>query len=156
MTKSTLHRCNTAMTERPRVDVSDKYCWWCPSCKTRKTIQEGSFFKKSHISLKQWLLLIHLWTKYSPVTSAAEDLEISRPSVVDAYQWLREVCSTKLLQAPIKLGGPGRVVQIDESLFRHKPKVCTIDMLHFRFLTDFTLSITEVGQLYKSNGCLVW
>ena len=39
------------------------------------------------------------------------------------YQWLREVCSTKLLQAPIILDGIGTIVQIDESLFLHKPKV---------------------------------
>ena len=30
--------------------------------------------------------------------------------------------------SPIMLGGPGVVVQIDESLFRHKPKV-----IQFRF-----------------------
>ena len=42
----------------------------------------------------------------------------------DVYQWLREVCTTRLIQdPPIVLGGPGKVVQIDESLFRHKPKV---------------------------------
>ena len=33
------------------------------------------------------------------------------------------VCTAKLLQTQIILGGPGVVVQIDESLFRHKPKV---------------------------------
>ena len=31
------------------------------------------------------------------------------------------MCSTKLLAIPIVLGGPQKVVQIDESLFRHKP-----------------------------------
>ena len=44
---------------------------------------------------------------------------------MDVYQWLREVCSTKPLANPIKLGGPGAVVQADESLFNHKPKVHT-------------------------------
>ena len=40
------------------------------------------------------------------------------------YQYFRDICSWKLLQdAPLKLGGPGVIVQIDESLFRHKPKV---------------------------------
>ena len=39
------------------------------------------------------------------------------------YQWLHEVCTAKLLQTQIILGGPGVVVQIDESSFRHKPKV---------------------------------
>ena len=35
-------------------------------------------------------------------------------------------CSTKLLATSIQLGGPGGLVQIDESLFRHKPKVRSI------------------------------
>ena len=68
--------------------------------------------------------MLHLWAKNDPVTSVADDIEVSRPSAIDAFQWLREVCSAKLLQNPILLGGPGKIVQIDESLFRHKPKVC--------------------------------
>ena len=58
-----------------------------------------------------------------PVTSVADDIEVSRSSAIDSYQWLREVYITKLLQNPIQLGGPGKIVKIDESLFRHKPKV---------------------------------
>ena len=37
----------------------------------------------------------------------------------------QEVCSTQLLQIPMTLGGPGIVVQVDEPLFKHKPKVST-------------------------------
>ena len=44
-------RCNVAMSERPRQDVSDKFCWWCSQCKTRKSIREGSFFQKSRMTL---------------------------------------------------------------------------------------------------------
>ena len=86
--------------------------------------REGSFFQKSRLTLKQWPCMLHLWAKNDPVTSVADDIEVSRPSAIDAFQWLREVCSAKLLQNPILLGGPGKIVQIDESLFRHKPKVC--------------------------------
>ena len=53
----------------------------------------------------------------------AEEAEISSRVAIDINQWLREVCTAKLLQTQIILGGPGVVVQIAESLFRHKPKV---------------------------------
>ena len=116
-------RCNVAMEERPRQDVSDGYSWWCRQCKTRKSIRAGSFFEKSRLTLQQWLLMIALWARECPVSDAISDSKIDMRTGIDIYQWLREVCSTKLLQAPIVLGGAGVVVQIDESLFRHKPKV---------------------------------
>ena len=56
--------------------------------------------------------------------------EITEGTACDIYQWLREVCSTNLLGTQIVLGGPGIVVEIDESLFKHKPKVsCTFHSL---------------------------
>ena len=46
-------------------------------------------------------------------------------------QWLlmringyEKFAQKNLLQMPLKLGGHGKIVHIDESLFRHKPKVC--------------------------------
>jgi len=61
-----------------------------------------------------------LWAKDTPVTDAIDDAEIDTRTGVDIY---REVCTTKLLQTPIILGGSWIIVQVDESLFRHKPKV---------------------------------
>ena len=58
-----------------------------------------------------------------PVTTACKEAEVASKTAIDVYQWLREVYSTKLLTIPIKLGGPGAVIQADESLFNHKPKV---------------------------------
>ena len=64
-----------------------------------------------------------------PVTQACQQAKISEKRCIDVYQYLRDVCSTKLLATPIILGGPGIVVQIDESLFSHAQKV-TLD--HFK------------------------
>ena len=46
-------------------------------------------------------------------------------TAVQCYQYLRDICSWRLMNvdSPLLLGGQGVVVQIDESLFRHKPKV---------------------------------
>ena len=53
----------------------------------------------------------------------AAEAEITDTVASDIYLWLHEVCSTKLLQIPIILGGQGKIVQVDESQFKHKPKV---------------------------------
>lgn len=100
------------------------YCRWrCPQCKNGVTIREGSFFKGSHLTLQKWLLLMYWWARQYPVTDAAEEAKVEPNTASQAYQYLREVCTTKLLNTPIKLGGDGSIVQVDESLFRHKPKV---------------------------------
>ena len=67
---------------------------------------------------------MYFWAREYPVGDAAEEAEVQEKTAIDIYQWLREVCSTRLISAgPIVLGGAGVVVEIDESLFRHKPKV---------------------------------
>ena len=116
-------RCGVAMRQRPRNDVSDGFSWWCPQCKTRKSIRDRSFFTKSRMTLQKWVLLMHCWVRNYPLRDAAEESQIDAGTAVDIFQWFRDVCTTKLLQTPIILGGQGIVVEIDESLFRHKQKV---------------------------------
>lgn len=117
-------RCGTGMTERSRAQAgSDGVCWSCPTCKTTKSIRAGSFFSKSKLTLKQWMIGVLWWSREYPVSMFYEEAEVSEHPAIDIYQWLRQVCSTTLQQTPIVLGGTGVIVQIDESQFRHKPKV---------------------------------
>lgn len=112
------------MNERQRDQAgSDGVCWFCPTCKTTKSIRVNSFFSKSKLSLWQWFLLMVWWAREYPVCAAATEAEITEATSCQVYQWLWEVCSTTLLQTPIILGGAGITVQVDESQFRHKPKV---------------------------------
>ena len=115
-------RCNSTMTEGDKRDVTDEKIWRCGQCKTTKSIRKGSFFSRSRMPLNKWMLMIYLWARQYPVTSVAEEAKVEANSAVAVFQWLREVCSTTLLQTNITLGGPGIIVQADESLFRHKPK----------------------------------
>ena len=64
------------------------------------------------------------------MTDAAHEADVTEATACAVYQWLREVCTTRLLQTPIRLGGPGTIVQIDESLMNHKPKVKIINYMH--------------------------
>ena len=85
----------------------------------------GEFFANSKVTLQKWLLLMHWWARDYPVTDAAEEAKISCHTAVQVYQYFHDICSWRLLNhdAPLLLGGPEVIVQIDESLFRHKPKV---------------------------------
>ena len=120
-------QCTTAqtpamMTLEPRDDISDKFHWKCRRCNKRISLCDGSFFSKSKLSLQKWAILMYWWARQYAVTDAAEEAEVTETTACQIYQWLREVCSTKLINTPIVLGGLNVTVQIDESLFRHKPK----------------------------------
>jgi hypothetical protein len=86
-------------------------------------IRKDTFFDNTRILLQKWLILIYWWVREYPVTKAMEEADVSKNMACDVYQWLREICSAKLMSMHITLGGPGKTVQIDESLCRHKPKV---------------------------------
>ena len=145
------------MVERPRNDISDGVRWRCRRCKTSKSIRDGSFFAMSKVTLQKWLILIFWWTQQYPVTNATRIAEVDEGTAIDVYRWLREICSKKLLPIPMILGGPGIVVQIDESLFRHKPKVINFliientvilkDIIHLH-----TYSMTHVLQNHRGRS----
>ena len=65
---------------------------------------------------------MYLWSGETTVKSAADTTGVSQKTIVQLYQYMQDVCSTKLLNTPPDLGGPGVVVQIDKSLFNHKSK----------------------------------
>ena len=121
--------CNKPMVlrSRPTKDTSDGYGWQCiyghcPKRLTTRTIRAGSFFEKSRVPLSKWLYILYLWSQDTMGKKAAENTKISEKTIVQMYQYIRDVCTTKLLNTAAELGGPGVVVQIDESLFNHKPK----------------------------------
>lgn len=63
------------------------------------------------------------WALEYPVGLMSEEAGIGEDSACIMYQWLREVCSTQLVSSSMRLGGPGVIVEINESQFKHKPKV---------------------------------
>ena len=73
-----------------------------------------------------------------------------RPSTgSDIYQWLREVCSPKLI-----VGGFGVIVQTDESLFRHKPKVNNCTYLSAKIIYPL-FSLLPIIQAHVQPGTII-
>jgi hypothetical protein len=108
-------------------DTTDGHGWQCiyaqcPKRLTTRTIRAGTFFEKSRLLLAKLVYLMYLWSQDTMVKNAAETTGISQKTVVQMYQYFRDVCSTKPINSPAQLGGPGIVVQIHENLFNHKSK----------------------------------
>ena len=62
------------------------------------------------------MVLLYFWTCETSVTHTTHHVGVSSATVVQWYQYFRDICSWKLLQTPVVLGGVGKVVQIDESV----------------------------------------
>jgi hypothetical protein len=50
------------------------------------------------------MYIIYLWIHQTKVSTTVKQVEIGEKTVIQMYQYLRDVCTTKLLNTPIHLG----------------------------------------------------
>ena len=99
----------------------DGYHWECPvnQCRKRRSIRAGTFFEDSKIPLSHWLYIIFLWSIDESNKKVSLLTGLSLRTVITALQRLRDICSLKILHGNLKLGGRGKTIEIDESMFVH-------------------------------------
>ena len=91
-------------------------------CRKRRSIRAGSFFEDSKISLGQWLNIIYLWSIDILNKQRSLITGFSLRTIATTLAKIRQIYSLKILHGNIKLGGRGKTVEIDESMFGHKRK----------------------------------
>ncbi|XP_044746955.1 uncharacterized protein LOC123308396 [Coccinella septempunctata] len=120
--------CNIPMTcsLNSRV-VLDGYQWICKLYKSQRSIRKNSFFENSELSLEQILVLVCGWAMEYPqdIISLEAQLGQGSKTVVDWYNFCREVCEVHFMQNEIVIGGlnedcTSKTVDIDESKFFYK------------------------------------
>ena len=72
--------------------------------------------------LTTWIHIIYLWSIEASNKQGNQLTGIRKGTITNAYACIREICDRYLQKYPIQFGGPGVIVQIDESLFSHKAK----------------------------------
>jgi len=82
----------------------------------------GSFLANSHLSLIKIVDIIYWWTVDTPNHVVQLQLGIDDKTTTDWLNFLRDVCSADLLANPIRLGGPGHTVAIDESVVARRQR----------------------------------
>ena len=103
---------------------NDKYFWRRSQCKKKYSIRRGSFFEGSHLSLQVLLTIVYLFSLKIPLYICEKLLSglVSHRVLIDWFNFCRDVMAMNIRRNPIKLGGPGKIVEIDESKFGKKRK----------------------------------
>lgn len=93
--------------------------WKCNKCDSAKSVFDGTIFFNTKKSLPELLDLVYFWCLDSLQTVTREETNTrSRGTVTSWYRKLQVLASSLMLeQRPPKIGGPMRIVEIDESKF---------------------------------------
>lgn len=81
-------------------------------CRKKWSVTKNTWFFGSHLSVKQNILLIYCWIKGDSVGETSENLKLSKSTVMDYYQFCREVCYTIVSNRTKPIGGFGEVVNL--------------------------------------------
>ena len=107
-----------------RVDNStrDRFTWRCSywKCSHKVSFRKHSFFTKSQLPLSTIIEIIYYWTYRYPQEIVIHETRLNHHTVIDFYKFLWEVCSVILQEQSEQIGGPGKVVEIDEINFRKR------------------------------------
>lgn len=90
----------------------------CPKCRTERSIFYGSIFKFKQVKVNQLLDLLYFWSSNALQVEAAKEARVARKTVNAWYMKCRVVCYEIMRRTKQKkIGGPGVIVQVDESKF---------------------------------------
>ncbi|KAL3094767.1 hypothetical protein niasHS_006062 [Heterodera schachtii] len=100
---------------------TDNCQWRCPSHKGQKvSIRAGSFFENAHFELHKGMLLAYSWALGIALHTQTEMIVLKMHALIDWANFFRGICSRWLIDNPIRLGGVGHVIQIDESVLARR------------------------------------
>ena len=94
----------------------------CRSYKKYFSIRTNSIFANFNFSLVSGVKLCWKWLGDSSMVEIMREVDVDEKTISRFYARLRETAERFILHNPVRLGGNSIVCQIDESLFRHKPK----------------------------------
>ena len=100
----------------------DGKTWQCGRpCRARISVRDNTFFSKSRLPLATKIEFIYSWS-YADLSfkKAKREFGVSQHTFVDWKMFLRDVCAEYFINHPVRIGGGGRTVEIDESVFIHR------------------------------------
>ena len=118
--------CGNDMRERRR-NTGDGFAWVCykGDCNRRKSgksVRCNSFFEDTRLALLDCMIMIELWCAEYSIKAIVKDYRYVKSTVVRFTLKLRERVRAYYASNMMRLGDPGIICQLDESLIVHKVK----------------------------------
>lgn len=118
-------KCGSDMQLKERERKTDGFEWICKkrgkngAHEISRSVRRGSWFERSHMSFCEILRLTSMWFGKAKQKYVRRVCGIAKETATDWYSFNREVCMVRMMSDDMcdKLGGPGKIVEIDESLF---------------------------------------
>ena len=103
--------------------LSDKQIFQCKTCRRRYSIRTQSFWSKSKIALNILLAMLFFFAEGLTVTECKKMLknQISMKSVVQWYNYFRDICTCHFSNNPV-IFGPNSLVHVNETAIGGKRK----------------------------------
>ncbi|XP_014790296.1 uncharacterized protein LOC106883699 [Octopus bimaculoides] len=117
-TKKICPSCGASMREVAKNNLSDGMIWSCGRpCRKMISIRKGTFLDNSKLKCEQIIDILYYWAKGDLAKNLGQECRIANVAVTDWRNYCRDVCAEYYIAQNIKLGGPNRIVEIDESAF---------------------------------------
>lgn len=115
--------CAKGMSLVERNDRSDGFEWVCRvkganAHHIKRSIRKGSWFEESHLSMMEILIFTWMWVYGANSEMIKTELNINNDkTITDWKNFCRDVCVDICARKCEMIGGPGVIVEIDESKF---------------------------------------
>jgi hypothetical protein len=115
--------CGKEMFLVAHAKTSDAFRFRCSKHRNNdRSVRTGSYFSLSRLELGELFEIVYYWS----LGTKAEILEamypMSNKTIVQWYYTLRETCTRRLADDPIRIGGEDHIVEIDETQLIKLPK----------------------------------
>ena len=94
--------------------------FFCSACHKRKSPRSGTIFSRSHLSLNTLLQIMIRWFQNDSTRTIKRECRVTYRTISKVREMMIAFCTQYMLKRSEKIGGPGRVVEVDECLLHRR------------------------------------